>query len=186
MNRLFIGSVLAAVACFLWGFLFWGTPLSTPAFGDGEIRGDLAQVLAEHLPADGTYYVPGMRGDLEALAALHERGPLATIHFRRAGAPIMNPSVMIFGFLHMFATAFLLGLMMRGALSHLGTFQRRLMFAVGVGVIGAFWGQLSGVIWWYYPASYPIMTFLYDIVSFVVMGAVLAWQLKTETKTAVP
>ena len=86
MKQLVIGIIVASIAVFMFGFLFWGASQlpyrswkSTP--DDVTAR----QALREHFPEVGTYYVPGMRHDDETLTELYEQGPLAFVHVTSTG-----------------------------------------------------------------------------------------------------
>ena len=56
MPRMLIGSVAAAVAMFITGFIFFATPLSYLAYGSVDVTQQAAiqQSLAANLPASGT------------------------------------------------------------------------------------------------------------------------------------
>ncbi|GAB5517777.1 MAG: hypothetical protein RhofKO_00280 [Rhodothermales bacterium] len=172
MKKLLLGALLAALALMTWGFVFWATPLSgstlQPSADDAALRAALSEVL----PETGTYLLPGPTDDLEAYAANHEAGPLALIHFRAEGTPMMAPSLFLKGFLHMFATALLIGLLMRSV--NLPTYRRRFAFAAFAGLAASFWINLSGPIWFYEPWAFNVFTFLYDVIAWVIAGSVLA------------
>ncbi len=85
-----LGIFLASLAMFGFGAAFWMTPLTTSFFMaslDDETAG---RRLKEMFPASGTYYVPSQRNPPAELTRLHEAGPVATIHIRHEGSPVMD------------------------------------------------------------------------------------------------
>ena len=174
MKNLLLGSFLAALAMFVWGFIFWATPLSSGAFQSTSNYAEIGAALSELLPGDGAYHVPWYGVDEAEMMALHEQGPLATIHFRQAGAPMGSPGVMIGGFVHMLFTALMLALLLRVASPALATYGQRVAFIALAGVTATVWIDLAGPIWWYESMVFAIYTGIYDILGFVVAGLVLA------------
>lgn len=174
MKQIFLGSFLAALAMFIWGFLFWATPISSGAFQETSNYEEIGEALRDVLPQDGSYHVPWYGAGDEEMMRLHEAGPLATIHFRSAGAPMGSPGVMIWGFVHMFITALMLAMLLRMALPALSTYGQRVGLIVLAGVVASFWTEISAPIWWYHPWSFALTNMFYSIISFALAGLVLA------------
>ena len=174
MKRLLLGSFLAALAMFIWGFVFWATPVSSGAFESTGNYAEIGEALNDLLPADGAYHVPWYGVEEEQMLSLHEQGPLATIHYRRAGAPMGAPSVMVFGFIHMLITAGLLAFLLRMALPALHTYGQRAGFVALAGVAAAFWFEMADPIWWYQSLTAHLYAGFYSIIAFVIAGLVLA------------
>ena len=62
------------------------------------------------MPADGSYVLPDpSAGDEDYFAGQMAAGPLAIVHFRRAGAAAMDPMVLLKGYIHMLLTAAIFG-----------------------------------------------------------------------------
>ena len=77
MGKNILGVILAALAMFTWGFIYWGaSPLPYQSWkhtNDDEAAG---QALLEHFPESGTYYLPGFQNDEKTtLHASSKRGP---------------------------------------------------------------------------------------------------------------
>ncbi len=184
MKKLVLGALLAAVAIFVWGFLFWATPLSAPVFKQAPDEAAVTQSLAANLPATGTYYIPDPRSDAADFEARHQAGPLVTIFYREAGTPAMTPTVFLLGFLHMFISMLLAGLLLRLAAPALRTYGSKVVFVVLAGVAVGVWGNLGDPIWYYQPWTYHLMTTLYDIIAWGLGGLILARFVQAEHKSA--
>lgn len=177
MKPLILGTLLASLAVFVWGALFWATPLSAPALQHAPDAPAVAATLAAQLPATGTYFLPDPAAgamDADAWAAQHRAGPLVTIHYRRAGAEPMSAATFALGFLQIAAAMLLVALLLRRVASALGGYGARVAFVVLLGVLGVVWSNLGQPIWYFYPWTYPLFTSLYDVVAFALGGAILA------------
>ncbi|MBO6575205.1 MAG: hypothetical protein JJ896_07315 [Rhodothermales bacterium] len=176
MKRLLLGSLLSAIALMIWGFVFWAGGGAAMGFSSLDVEAEQAvmSALAEHIPETGAYVLPDPETtSLEEWTARHLAGPLAFLHVTRAGTDPMSPRVYVLGFLHMFIVSFLIGLGMIRVLSPSTSYIRRIGFGGAVGVVVAFWSNLSDPIWFYEPWPYHLTTSLYDLVSFLIIGAVL-------------
>lgn len=175
MQRLALGSLLAAVVMFLWGFLFWGAGLGAASMQHGLDNDAIRAAIAAHVPATGTYFVPDMEHrDTEAFLRLHKEGPVTMMFVRKEGADAMSPSVFALGFLHMFVSTLLMAYLVRMALPALGSFGARLCFVTMAGFVGSFWGHVADPIWFFHPWTFHLWTMGYDIVAWTLAGAVLA------------
>ena len=99
MKQRVIGIVLATIAVYVWGFLYWGiSPIPYTAWK--QTNGDEAaqKALLEHFPESGTYYLPGRYHDEETMNRLFEAGPVGFVHINLEGRPAVDPSIMISGF----------------------------------------------------------------------------------------
>ncbi len=178
MKQLAFGVVLAALAMFVWGFLFWGVPWPNPAYSHLSEADEAAlwETVRDHVPETGVYYLPDVQreGTMEAAVARHRQGPLAKVMVHAEGAEVMSAGVFIGGFLHMLVSAFLLALLLRGAAPVLGSYGRRVAFVVLAGLAVAVWANLGEPIWNYHPWTHELTNAVYDWTSCIVAGLVLA------------
>jgi hypothetical protein len=177
VKNIITGSILAAVAMFLWGFVFFGTPVGGATYSKLTLDQEsaLAAVLNDSVPADGAYILPGpFNGSEENFAQRMEAGPLATVHFRRAGAPAMDPSVMIKGLLHMLATAALLAFILHHFGKGLTSYRSRFGLVASIGVASALWVDIAQPIWWHHSWQHHLMIAFYDVVGIAIAAAILA------------
>jgi hypothetical protein len=101
-------------------------------------------------------------------------GPVAMINFRAGGTPPMGQT-MLAGFLHMLGTAVLLGLLLQMLLPSASGYIDRLKIVAFVGAIAAFAAHMGQPVWWHWPWDHAIKGAIYDFVSFVIAGLVLAY-----------
>ncbi len=171
--RLAIGIFLAALAAYVWGFLYWGLP--GPAYAAWQtLENDEAAMTAlrESFPRNGTYFVPGRNHDDAAAAQLYERGPVAFVHIlAHDGRPMMDPSIMVMGFVHYIAAAGLLALVFSVAGLSGG---RALKASAAIGVFAVVMAHLGESVWWQLSWSWKLGQALYDAAAITIMGAVLS------------
>lgn len=169
MQRLVIGSLMAAVVMFVLGFVFYGV-LGTQAYSPTTTEAAMAiQASMEgNLPRTGTYMVPP---DEEAWVT----GPSAVVNYVAAGdAPANMTVTMAEGFAHMLVSALLLGV----ALTAVGgDFAHRSRVALWVGLAAAVFMHLGDPIWFGFDWRGALFVFLADGVMFIAGGFVLAWWL---------
>ena len=108
MRDLLIGSVVAAIAMFLWGFLFWGVGLIDPfAHTSIAAQQELSKTLQTSLPEDGVYFIPDRTLESpEDWAKTHTKGPVVSISIMKSGAAPMATSKLLMGFAHMLVATF--------------------------------------------------------------------------------
>lgn len=174
MKRYLLGGSLAAIAMFVWGAVFWMSPLPTGVMQVSNDDQALGQVLKAQLPASGTYFVPGMSDDHAAMTRLHEAGPVAMIHIQVEGSPAMDPKVFIKGIVHLLGLALLLGWVLELAAGSLGSYGRRVGFVVLLGVTASFAYDLGGTIWWPISIPWALIGVLYNVVNWTIAGLILA------------
>lgn len=173
MKNLLIGSLLAAVAIFLWGFVFWAVfaELDTVS-SDAEIA--LQSALSEHVPETGTYLIPSLREDQAEYTLRHLTGPTAMLFVRKSGSAPMSLGSFGLGLLHEFIFALLIGALLRMAWSALNTYGTRVAFVTLAGVTSAFWADLADPIWWLHPWGFHILNFVYAAIAWAIAGLILA------------
>lgn len=175
MMRLILGSVLTAVAIFMWGFLFWGHNVPDIKSLEPAAETAVLDTLKTNIPADDVYYLPGMRGDEADWTKRHEAGPLAQITYRAKGANPMDPMVFVKGFAHMLVTALILGFALSMVAGGLPSYRQRVVVVVLFGLAASVFAHLSDPIWMLDPWRYSLLTALYDFVSYLLAGLILGW-----------
>ena len=138
MRRLLMGSFFAAVAMFMWGFLFYVvSPAMDAAIKTVADDASTQTMLREHFTESGTYFVPSPNLPEEQLTQLHEAGPLAMVTVRRDGAPPMDPMVLVYGFLHQWVVCLLLAVLLLKAAPGLAGYGARAGFVALAGFTAA-------------------------------------------------
>ena len=108
MIKLFIGSVAAAIAMFIAGFLYFAGPLAMMAYSSASETQSAAvqNALAANLPQTGTYMVPDPSS--QSGTVLYGKGPVATVHYNSGGFPVDSADGMLWGFILYFVVALLM------------------------------------------------------------------------------
>ena len=176
MKGLLMGSVIAAVALFFWGFVYWAvSPLPYTALKTVADEPAAGQALLEHFPQSGTYYLPDPQNpDIDEMNALHRQGPVAMVDIDVDGAVPQSPIVMLAGFAHILITTLMISLLMRLTGDALATYGDRVLFVFLAGVIVAFWARISDVIWWGLGLPWQMYNAIYDVSSWLIAGLILA------------
>ena len=175
MKGVLLGSVISAAALFAWGFVFWGVlPISDAIFSSAPPT--LVQELRA-LPESGTYSIPGIdlyESNEEEFQRQHEAGPIAMLFVRKEGAMAGSPSTFAKGFVHMFASALLMALVLKMVVGSMRSYLSRFMFTLVAGTAGAVMSDLGPIIWWLHPAGMHLAEFAYHVVGWGLMGLILA------------
>ena len=170
-----LGALLAAIAIFMWGFLYWGTGLADPfTHMTGEAETAIGDALKTNLAGDGVYFVPDAKVGTEAeWAQRMAAGPVAMINFRSGGTAPMT-TTMALGFLHMLVTTLLLAALLHYIVPA-ATFAARFQLVVAIGVIATVFAHLGQPIWWHWPWTHAIIGAIYDLGAYVIAAAILAY-----------
>ncbi|HJQ15765.1 MAG TPA: hypothetical protein VJ859_02085 [Allosphingosinicella sp.] len=186
MLRALIGAVVAAVAMYIIGFLFFATPLA--GLGTGRLDDNQAaavqQALAANVPATGTYYVPDPA--TRAQSEMFSRGPVAMIGYDMHGFSASDSSMMIGGFVHMLVVALLLALFLHALSRHVRGFGERLKIT-GIGIAGAaVLMRLGGPIWDHQDWTYAIYVFVADLAMLAAAAVIILKLLPPQPPVATP
>ncbi|HCR48866.1 MAG TPA: hypothetical protein DIW24_04500 [Bacteroidetes bacterium] len=175
MKNIALGGFISAIATFMWGFLFWATPISQPAMKHAtpEQNTTIREILKQNLSETGTYFIPDQMHDMDGFMHQHREGPLATIHFRREGAEAMGLGVMLQGLFHMMIVWLFVGWVL-SQFRQLDTYTKRLRTVLFFGVASAVWSTLGMPIWYFQPWAYWMMTCVYDVGAWAIAAAILA------------
>jgi hypothetical protein len=175
MGRLVIGSVAAAVAMFLLGFVFYGSPLFNSARVDVPAETQLAVHEAlKALPQSGFYAIPFAEGGDPELVAAHEAGPIATVSLTKPGGPVMDPMVMVKGFLHMVASAFLIGYILWAMRGRLVDFGGRMKLIGMIAFAMTVYFNIGKAVWWPGGWTFNLYVAVADFVTLLAAGFVIA------------
>ncbi len=181
-----LGIFLATLAMFIFGAVFWMTPLTTSFYLQSNDDEAVGRRLKDMFPTTGTYFVPGKQAAPEKRLELLKAGPLATVHVdyerKLAGEP--DPKTLAAGFVHELISMALAALVLGALLTVLNTYVRRVGFMAMIGVLIAWFGPLSQPIWWYHPWPVHIVNAIYTVLAWIVAGLVLAAYIKPASSAA--
>ncbi len=173
MIRLLIGSLVAAAATFMLGFVFFATPVAE--FGYKTASPESQKVVQDALRTmgeTGTYYVP--YGTTAEAVAMHEAGPTAIVKVNMRGGPPSDPVVLGQGFLHMAISMLVLGLFLWVLRAALPTFASRVLPVLFLAAVAAIWARLGEPIWWRTDWANAVYTAGTDFASLAVGGLIMA------------
>ncbi|MEM9292680.1 MAG: hypothetical protein AAGD01_13440 [Acidobacteriota bacterium] len=177
MKRTIIGSLLAALVVFTWGFVFWNVlPPAWSVRAPVEQADQLSAELQKHLPSSGTYALPHpatFGGDTAAAGEAYLQGPIATIQYHAEGAPVVSGGKLGSGFVHIFITAFLIATLLGWVASSVPSYGARVKVVVLAGFAAAFFAHLDDPIWYLHSWGFEFYHFAYDFTSWVIYGLIL-------------
>lgn len=187
MKGVMIGSLLGSIVLFVWGFLYWGVLPVTDDLLEGAPPA-LAQEVRD-LPRSGVYTVPDMAlydQDEAEYNRQHESGPIAMLFVRKQGTQVGSPATFGMGFLHMFASALLIALILRSIAAGMPSYGSRVLFVLVAGSAGAFMSDIGPIIWWLQPAGMHVANFVYHVVGWGLLGLVLGRAVRPATTPTLP
>lgn len=189
--RLVLGAFLSGIVLMIWGTVFWVVlPFPNMVLHAVPREEALRQALTDHLPESGYYLLPWhneeeYKRDPAAAEAKfmkkHRSGPLVQIVYQTKGLDPMAPLVMGIGFVQLFVSSLIAGLLLLIALPALGSYKARVCFVFLLGVFASVAVQTSGPVWFHHPWDFPLVQMAYTLVNWLLAGAVLGWALKPKT-----
>lgn len=174
MTKLTFGTLLATVVLFFWGAIFWMSPLPYTWLEKTADDGLAGQALLSHFPRTGTYVIPGPHNPEATLQKLHEAGPLVMVHLVKEGRPMMAGSTFALGFLQELVVVMLVGGLLHLARNALTTYVARVRFVTVAGMAAAVFSELGAPIWWNHPWPLHLVSAVYAVVGWFLVGLVLA------------
>lgn len=175
MRRLVLGSLVAGLAMWVVGFIFWGPLLGwipfsvAPDASAAAVQAALKANLAA--TGSGTYAIPSTA--TTAGSALHASGPVAIVHFTNSGFPAMDTFALLWGLVLAIGSAFVAGLALKSVAADLG-FGQRLQLVTLAAVAVAGYVELGQPIFNHAAWGYYLYAFAADVATWVAAGAVLA------------
>lgn len=174
MKRFILGTLIAAVAGFVWGAVFWMSPLPNNTIGQAKSDTLLGAELKLTLNETGVYYLPSGDPGSEDFQKLHRAGPIAMIFFQREGAEPMAGSTFAAGFVHGWVSIALAAVLLGIALPALGGYASRVGFVTLIGVTSSVFSDIGGTVWWPIPLDWAIIMSIYAVVFWLIAGLILA------------
>jgi hypothetical protein len=167
---------VVALVSWLWSVLFYVlSPI--PYYTISATRDDIAAgaALLEHFPESGSYILPGRTSGAEVRSAMRANGPVATVYIDRDGAPMSSPRKIITGTLQGVVIGLLIGLGMRWLTRRGWNLRDKIAIAAIFGTAYTAYPRVADIIWSDFPPGYQLMMIFSDGVSWILMGAVMAW-----------
>jgi len=186
MKKFLLAPLLAALAMFVLGAVYWMSPFPYKVLGRVADDRAAADTLAKIFPETGTYLVPGVYLDAKTMTELYQRGPVVLVQFVKEGHPDMEPAVLVEGYVHYFVVALLLALFLCKIQPTFVGYCCVVKATTLIGVIGAVFVCLSNPIWWHQAWGWHLVNALYTVLAFLVGGLVLGIFFKPAKPAAVP
>lgn len=176
MIRLGLGVLVAGIAMFMWGFLYWAVLANpfTPLNAEGEAA--VSQAIQTHITKPGLYMLPSPGNGTEAeVAARAKKGPYAMMHVAPGGVPFAEPSVLIAGFVHMLISAALLAVVLMLALPGASSMVDRLRVVGAVALVATVFINFAAPIWWFHDWGVTFVYAAYYLVALLIAGGILSF-----------
>ncbi len=175
-KRLVSGIILATIALYLWGMLYWGAnPLPYKTWRQTADVTGARQALLQYFPETGTYFIPGLHHDEATLNQLFAEGPIAFVHLNsREGRPVFDPGIMVKGFVLDLVVVVLIALLLQLASPALGSYGQRVKLIAIAGLTATVLVDIGDVVWWYLPWDWKLQQAGYTFGAWLVSGLVLA------------
>jgi len=174
MGRVLIGSIAAALAMFVIGFIFYATPLNRIATGslDNAQAATVQRALAANLPGNGSFHVPSTTTPEQTV--MYGQGPIATIHYNINGYSSADPKTMIGGLVLDLVTALLIGVALIGIDRRVPDFASRARLVVLFALAASAYMHLGNPIWYHHGWTHFIYLFLVDALTLAAGGLIIA------------
>ena len=178
--RMALAALAGAIVLIVWGMIFWG--FLAPPLGVFHALPNATQVTAALTAggaSTGTYFMPWPRRTKEELrrfVAQHKSGPFYRVSYAREGVDPSSPGKILAGCaldLGVSAAAVAL-LAVAGARSS----GRRFLIVLIAGLLGSAFITVGDPVWFHMPWDYVRGVLLYELVSWFLLAATLAWLAK--------
>ena len=176
MKKFVLAPVLAALAMFVWGFIYWGTPHHVPykALATVPDAGATAEAIGKLLPVSGAYLLPSPVLGEDKMNELAKRGPSVEVHITKEGYGAAEMGkIMALGYAHVFVIALLLTVMLCGLEKAFERWTCRVKFCAALGLLVAIC-DLGSAIWWHHAWGWTLALSFYDFMMYLIAGLVLA------------
>ena len=173
IGRALIGGIVAAVAIFILGFIFFATPISKLGTGtlDNAQAAAVQQSLASNVPSTGTYFVPS--AETPEQSVMYSQGPIATLHYNSVGYAAADPAALIGGFIHMLVVGLLMAVGLYTISLYVPSFGERVRLLV-LGTLGAIiFARLGEPIWYHHDWSNAIYLFVAESLTLIAGGLIV-------------
>lgn len=181
MGRLALGVVIAAIALWGWGFLYWGVnPLPYASWSVTADDAAAQAALRTHFPESGTYFVPSRSHDAATQQRLLDAGPWGFVEISYAKRSPVEPLTFVYGLLVNLLFAAALALLMYRVRGSARTYSGRLGVPLWCGIASVLLFEGDDIVWWGLAANWQMHQAIYHFVGFLVAGAVLAAFIKPD------
>lgn len=172
------GAIVASIAVFAWGFVFWWSQLPYRALNQiNDANGaEVSSYLKAQFLHSGIYMFPSPSDDLNHLKKARETGSAMTVYVLANEDSLPLWAMALAGFLRTLLATLLIGWALRIALPGLsGRYSAKVGFVVLVAFAMIGYGESADPIWWYSPWAWNLVKALHDVVAWTIAGLVLSF-----------
>ncbi len=188
MKRALLGIAISSIVLYMFGFLWWGgaLPYATAIWKQPAEQDTARAALRKHFPDNGVYFVPGFNDDQAAAEKLTAEGPVALVHVLAAnGRPLLDPRIMVGGFVLNVAAIVLMTLLLQRAAPALPRYSQRVGFTALAGLTAALLMDGGDVVWWQIDALWKLYMGAYHLLFWTIAGLILAWSVNSAAPATV-
>lgn len=181
MTRAIIGVLLAGLALFVWGFVYW-VALGVPnaAINKADNEDGLRASIVQHAIDEGMYIFPALPDGeptpemTRAWEARHREGPVGMLVVYPDGKEPMPPMVFVQGIAINILGAGVAALLLWTAGPRLKTYIARVSFVTALGVFAGLSAYAVDWNWMFMPTDYTLIRVVELAVGWTIAGLVLA------------
>jgi hypothetical protein len=166
----------------MWGMTFWGWAYEVfGIFNKLPDDAEMATLLEVNGTATGTYFFPWPRNTPETMAAFvaqHKTGPFFQVSYIREGVDPQSPGKILLGVAQYFCVSLVGVGLLRLSGAHAASFTRKFLVLVLAGLMGSVFIRLGDPLWFHLPWPHALGNAAYEIVAWMLMGAVIGSTLK--------
>jgi hypothetical protein len=170
-----VSVLLAAVAVYVFGFLYWGlSPFPYMAWKQPPDEAAARQALRQHFPVSGTYYLPSRASLPAEREPMFKQGPVGFVHIDVDGRPMHDVSIMIRGFILTVMICALIATILSRVAPALPDYTARVGFITLLGATASLLHDGGDTVWWALPEGWQAAKAAYNVGAWIVAGLVLA------------
>lgn len=174
IGKILLGALVAAVAMFIIGAIFFATPLR--GLGQGNLGNtEAAQVqsaLAANLPRTGTYLIPD--GGTQEQTVMYGQGPIATVHYNTEGFAAFDAGSMLAGFVLYLIVALLIATALWSIERQVRDFTSRAKVVAVLAVAASAYIHLKMPIFYHHGWGHYFYFFVADALTLAAGGLIIA------------
>jgi hypothetical protein len=182
MRDVLRGIFFSAIIVYSWGLVFWWSALPYRAMRHSYDSSEVSRYLESRFPDSGTYVIPDY--DVYPPPEASDRDVAITVIVLAKEDLPSNAGILAAGFIHALVMSALIAYLLCLVRPALGSYRSRVLFVAVAGVTTAISCDLIDPIWWYRPWSWNVVKSIYDCLTWVAAGLVLALFIKRAPQVA--
>lgn len=185
ITKLFIPSLLAGLAMFVWGVVsHMLLPIGSAGIKEIPNENIVVDVMKANITQPGFYFFPsaGMTSskadEQQKWVDKYKAGPVGIMIYQPTGKEPMAPMYLVTELITNFFAAFFAAIVLMAIGNNLKNFLHRSLIIALLGLIASVSIDFSYWNWYSFPTSFTIASLIDQTVGFFCVGLVLAWRIK--------